>query len=79
VHCAEEERAHPSLLLSAPTSAQLRSSQDLLKMENALLDLIDVLLVVAIGFGIIMIALPPAFGLGLTKQSGGSLGPDNDL
>jgi hypothetical protein len=48
VHCAEEERAHPSLLLSAPTSAQLRSSQDLLKMENALLDLIDVLLVVAI-------------------------------
>ena len=48
-------------------------------MENALLDLIDVLLVVAIGFGIIMIALPPAFGLGLTKQGGGSLGPDKDL
>jgi hypothetical protein len=79
VHCAEEERAHPSFLLSAPTSAQLRSSQDLLKMENALLDLIDVLLVVAIGFGIIMIALPPALGLGLTKQSGGFLGPDKDL
>lgn len=48
-------------------------------MENALLDLIDVLLVVAIGFGIIMIALPPALGLGLTKQSGGFLGPDKDL
>jgi hypothetical protein len=28
-------------------------------MENALVDLIDVLLVVAIGFGIIMIVLPP--------------------
>jgi hypothetical protein len=55
----------PSL---SPTSPRLRSGQHLLKMENALLDLIDVLIVVAIGFAIIMVALPPAYGgLGLRK------------
>jgi hypothetical protein len=31
-------------------------------MENALLDLIDVMIVFAIGFGITMMALPPAYG-----------------
>jgi hypothetical protein len=31
-------------------------------MENALLDLLEVLIVVAIGFGIIMMALPPRYG-----------------
>jgi hypothetical protein len=31
-------------------------------MENALLDLLDVLIVCAIGFGIVMIALPPGYG-----------------
>jgi len=31
-------------------------------MENALIDLIDVLIVVAIGFGITMLALPPVYG-----------------
>lgn len=40
-----------------------------MKMENALLDLIDVLIVVAIGFAIIMVVLPPACGgLRLRKQ-----------
>ena len=34
----------------------------LLKMENALLDLLEVLIVVAIGFGIIMMALTPRYG-----------------
>jgi hypothetical protein len=41
-------------------------------MENALVDLIDVLLVVAIGFGIIMIVLPPhtaASGCGNKKPT----------
>ena len=38
------------------------------KDGNALIDLIDVLLVVAIGFAIIMMALPAAYGgLGLRK------------
>jgi hypothetical protein len=42
-------------------------------MENALVDLIDVLIVVAIGFGIIMVALPPVYGgVGPRKQSGHS-------
>jgi len=42
-------------------------------MENALIDLIDVLIVVVIGFGITMMALPPAYGgLGLRKQTGRS-------
>ena len=45
----------------------------LLKMENALLDLIDVMIVFAIGFGITMVALPPAYGgVGWQKQSGRS-------
>jgi len=42
-------------------------------MENALLDLIDVLIVFAIGFGITMMALPSAYGgVGRRKQSGRS-------
>ena len=36
------------------------------KIDNALIDLIDVLIVVAIGFAIIVMALPPAYG-GLRK------------
>jgi hypothetical protein len=40
-------------------------------MENALLDLIDVLIVFAIGFGITMMALPSTYGgVGRRKQSG---------
>jgi len=42
-------------------------------MENALVDLIDVLIVVAIGFGIIMVALPPVYGgVGRQNQTGRS-------
>ena len=44
-----------------------------LKMENALLDLLDVLIVFAVGFGIIMMALPPTYGgVWPRKQSGSS-------
>jgi hypothetical protein len=43
----------------------------MLNMENALLDLLDVLIVFAIGFGVIMIALPPTYGgVWPRKQSG---------
>ena len=31
-------------------------------MENALLDLLDVLIVFAVGFGIIMLVLPQGYG-----------------
>ena len=42
----------------------------LLNMENALLDLIDVLIVFAMGFGITMMALPSTYGgVGRRKQS----------
>jgi len=45
----------------------------LLKRENALLDLLDVLIVFAVGFGIIMMALPPTYGgVWPRKQSGSS-------
>ena len=45
----------------------------MLNMENALLDLLDVLIVFAIGFGVIMIALPPTYGgVWPRKQSGPS-------
>jgi len=44
-----------------------------LKMENALLDLLDVLIVFAVGFGIIMMAPPPTYGgVWPRKQSGSS-------
>jgi hypothetical protein len=42
-------------------------------VENALLDLIDVLIVFAIGFGITLMVLLPAYGgVGRRKQSGRS-------